>query len=233
MRTSLRQPRTVTSLHTSLLPFPPVTFPCRHTFAPHEMASQSALSSFLAPPLATLTISCKCLGFFFRLASWSPGRLSSSILSVSSVYFSVMFFIFSALNHSSGNCCVLEQNVCTFKAWIEKERFESLLFHVTNRQECCQSYFLFFRPVITKISTGLNTSSLAEWKWNSVGERKTGPLARLHGLSLMLLTWHRDSPWLGHLFRHTLSHQALGRWETIAFSLHGAVMPWQQKTSIL
>lgn len=50
----------------------------------------------------------------------------------------------------------------------------------------------FFLTVITKIRMGLNASSLGEWKWSSPGERKTGPLARLHGLSLMLLAWHGE-----------------------------------------
>lgn len=104
--------------------------------------------------------------------------------------------------------------------------FERLVFHVTNRRQAVWiTPFFFFWPVITKISTSLNASNLGEWKWSSPGERKTGPLARLRGLSLMLLAWHGRSPWLGHLFRRSLSHLAPGGWETIGFSLHAAMTP--------
>lgn len=152
-------------------------------------------------PLPKHSVTATVFAEWYR-CRWAPSL--SSTPSASAVYIQVIF----ALNRSSGNWCDLDGNVYVFQTWRGRRTlFESLGFHVTNRQEAdWMMWFFFFWPVITKIRMGLNASSLGEWKWSPPGERKTGPLARLRGLSLMLLAWHRELTLTGSFIQtHTKS----------------------------
>ena len=118
-----REPRTVPSLHTSLLLFPPVTFPCRQNMLPMRRQANQYPLSHPAPPLTTLplflilpfplpkyTVAATVID---SLAEWYRCRRApslSSTLSVSAVYVQLIF----ALIHSSGNWCDLEEDVCVF-----------------------------------------------------------------------------------------------------------------------
>ena len=73
------------------------------------------------------------------------------------------------------------------------------------------SEWLFFLPVITTIRMGLNASSLGEWKRSSPGERKAGPVARLRGLSLTLLAWHRELTLTGSFIQTDTKSPRTGR----------------------
>lgn len=201
--------------------------------APHETASQSVPLFHPAPPLTTLPV---CLILFFlcpvidSFAEWYRCHRPHHCPPLyQSALFTFRWFLLWITPAETD--VTLKRVSVSFRPEEEGERSLKVLSFMSLIDRRL-SELNFFWPVITKIRTGLNASSLGEWKWSSPGERKTDPLARLRGLSLMLLAWHGDSPWLGHLFRHTLSHLALGGWETIAFSLHGGMMPGHQKTSI-
>lgn len=237
-----QEPRTVPSLHTSLLPFPPVTFPCRQTRGPMRRRANQHPSPIRPHPSQPFPL---CLILFFLC----PNKLAATVIDslaewcrclrphhcpplYQSALFTFRWFLLWITPAETD--VTLKRMSVPLKAEEEGERSLKVLSFMSliDRRLSELPSFFFFWPVITKIRMGLNAWSLGEWKWSSPGERKTGPLARLHGLSLMLPAWHGDSPWLGHLFRRTLSHLALGGWETIAFSLHGAMMPGHQKTSI-
>lgn len=71
-----------------------------------------SLFPFASFPFSSAQIHCRCncLDSFTEWYRWCRPPSLSSILSVSAVYIQVIF----ALNHSSGNWCDLEENVCVF-----------------------------------------------------------------------------------------------------------------------
>lgn len=211
--------------------------------APHEMANQSVPVFHPAPPLATLPL---CLIPPFPLpkhtvtatvmdpfTEWYRCRRPPSLsptLSVSAVYVQVIF-CFESLQRKL--MWPWRECLCLFRPEGRRMLFESLVFHVTNRQEALWMTFFFF------FDQSLQPSG---WAWmHQALESENGVLqvkgrrALWQGCVVCLwCSWldTRSSPWLGHLFRHTLSHLVLGDWDTITFSLHGAMMPGHQKTSI-
>ena len=177
-----QEPRTVPSLHTSLLLFPPVTFPCRQTRTPWDgkpistpLPSSPTLRnpSF---PFSSAQINCRrdCHRFFRWVVSLSPvPSLSSTLYSQRSFtfrWFLSFFFFFKSLQwkkKKKKTDVTLKRVPVPLKTWRGRRAlFERLVFHVTNRRQAVWiTPFFFFWPVITKISTGLNASNLGEWKW--------------------------------------------------------------------
>lgn len=193
-----QEPRTVPSLHTSLTSVPSRDLTLQASACPMRWQANQCPSSvqphpsqpflFASFPFSSPHIHCccKCHRLFLWVVSLSPAPIIV-LLSISQHCLHSGDFCFESLQRKlmwPWRECLCLSDLKRKENALWKSSFMSLIDRRLPEW--------LFLTVITKIRMGLNASSLGEWKWSSPGERKTGPLARLRGLSLMLLAWHGE-----------------------------------------